>query len=155
MASRVLITGIGVVSPLGCSREQFWEACLTGRSGVRRLETPWVTETGLSSQIAATIEDFDAERRPASSRKQARVTRSCLGCSPWGRRARHSVMPGLRLMPGSNGKGKLRVDGVDPTRLATVIGSGIGGHHLARDLARHLARDSFEDRRSNASRCRC
>jgi len=125
LASRVLITGIGVVSPIGCSRERFWKACLNGRSGVRRLETPWVTETGLSSQIAATIDDFDAAKagiEPKQARVLDRVSVFALGAA--GEALRDA---GFALAPSSNGRGKLQVDGVDATRFATVIGSGIGG----------------------------
>ena len=37
MKHRVVITGIGAVSPNGIGREQFWEATKLGRSGVRRI----------------------------------------------------------------------------------------------------------------------
>ena len=33
----VVITGVGVVSPIGIGREAFWESLRQGRSGVRRL----------------------------------------------------------------------------------------------------------------------
>ena len=72
MPPRVVITGIGVVSPIGCDRDEFWKSCMAGGSGVRRLESPWVTETGLSCQIAATVPNFDAEQANLP-RKQARV----------------------------------------------------------------------------------
>ena len=57
--ARVLVTGIGVVSSIGLNRAVFWEHCLQGRSGAVRLESPWVTETGLSTQIAAPVRGFD------------------------------------------------------------------------------------------------
>ncbi|HOM17427.1 MAG TPA: beta-ketoacyl synthase N-terminal-like domain-containing protein, partial [Thermoguttaceae bacterium] len=35
---RVVITGIGVISPIGCTKEVLWESLLGGRSGVRPLQ---------------------------------------------------------------------------------------------------------------------
>jgi 3-oxoacyl-(acyl-carrier-protein) synthase len=34
---RVVITGLGVVAPNGIGKEDFWQACISGRSGIRRI----------------------------------------------------------------------------------------------------------------------
>lgn len=54
---RVVITGIGIVSPLGIGKESFLEALLAGRSGVRRIER--FDTTGFPVEIAAEVRDFD------------------------------------------------------------------------------------------------
>jgi len=54
---RVVITGIGIVSPLGIGKEPFLEALLAGRSGVRRIER--FDTTGFPVEIAAEVRDFD------------------------------------------------------------------------------------------------
>jgi 3-oxoacyl-[acyl-carrier-protein] synthase II len=56
---RVVITGLGCVSPNGNGREAFFEALSAGRSGIRRIEA-FATEQ-LSCRIAAFVRDFDAE----------------------------------------------------------------------------------------------
>ena len=72
MTSRVVVTGIGVISPIGTTRESFWRACLEGRSGVRRLDSPWVTDTGLATQIAATVDGFDASEKGIAPKQHRR-----------------------------------------------------------------------------------
>jgi 3-oxoacyl-[acyl-carrier-protein] synthase II len=113
MASRVVVTGIGVVSPIGTSREEFWRSCLAGRSGTRRLESPWVTETGLDTRIAATIEGYDGAAAGVESKVERVVDRTTLFVLGAAREALEDA--------------HLLNNGVDPTRLGTVIGSGIGG----------------------------
>jgi 3-oxoacyl-[acyl-carrier-protein] synthase II len=54
---RVVVTGIGVVSPVGVSKEPFLEAILAGRSGVRLIERFDPTEYPV--KIAAEMRDFD------------------------------------------------------------------------------------------------
>ena len=56
-ATDVVITGIGVVSPIGIGRERFWAALLAGRSGVRPIRQ--FDASGLPVRFAAEIEDFD------------------------------------------------------------------------------------------------
>src|SRR6476660_1314987 len=56
---RVVVTGLGVVSPLGTGVEKNWQALMAGRSGVRPI-TRFVTE-GFSSRIAGEVPDFRAE----------------------------------------------------------------------------------------------
>ncbi len=54
---RVVITGLGVVAPNGIGKEDFWQACISGRSGVRRITR--FDATFLPTQIAGEVVDFD------------------------------------------------------------------------------------------------
>jgi 3-oxoacyl-[acyl-carrier-protein] synthase II len=125
MASRVVISGIGAVSPIGHNGEGFWKACLAGRSGVRRLESAWVTETGLSSQIAATVEGYSAESA-GLDRKQARVL-DRTSVFAVGAAGDALIDAGFELEKDPHRRGQLVIEGVDATRVATIVGSGMGG----------------------------
>jgi 3-oxoacyl-[acyl-carrier-protein] synthase II len=57
MARRVVITGLGVVSPVGSNPGEFFENLMAGRSGIRRLQGSFAEK--LSIRIAATVPDFD------------------------------------------------------------------------------------------------
>jgi len=56
---RVVITGMGCVTPIGIGREAFWAALQSGKSGVRRIETFDVSDSPV--KIAAQVIDFDWE----------------------------------------------------------------------------------------------
>src|SRR6266700_2430176 len=56
---RIVITGLGVLACNGIGKEDFWEACISGRSGIRRITR---FDAGpLSTQIAGEIAHFDPE----------------------------------------------------------------------------------------------
>jgi 3-oxoacyl-[acyl-carrier-protein] synthase II len=56
---RVVVTGLGVVSPLGTGVEKNWQAIIAGRSGIRAI-TRFSTE-GFAARIAGEVPDFCAE----------------------------------------------------------------------------------------------
>src|SRR5262245_11096192 len=56
---RVVITGMGCVTPLGIGREAFWNALVAGKSGVRRIEA--FDPSSFPVQIAAEVPSFDWE----------------------------------------------------------------------------------------------
>jgi 3-oxoacyl-[acyl-carrier-protein] synthase II len=56
---RVVITGIGCVTPIGIGRQAYWTALTRGESGVRRIEAFDVSESAV--KIAAEVRDFDWE----------------------------------------------------------------------------------------------
>lgn len=56
---RVVITGMGCVTPIGIGRQAFWNALTRGESGVRRIESFDVSDSPV--KIAAEIRDFDWE----------------------------------------------------------------------------------------------
>jgi beta-ketoacyl-acyl-carrier-protein synthase II len=59
MRRRVVITGLGVVAPNGIGKDNFWNACISGRSGIRRITR--FDASGLSTQIAGEITNFCPE----------------------------------------------------------------------------------------------
>src|SRR5258708_2333302 len=78
---RVVITGIGAVSPNGVGAEAFADGCLEGRSGVSPLRLPDLT--GLRSSVAAQALDFDAASvmDPAELRRVPRMIPMALAAS--------------------------------------------------------------------------
>jgi 3-oxoacyl-[acyl-carrier-protein] synthase II len=54
---RVVVTGLGLVTPLGIGVEQNWEAVCEGRSGITRIDRFDVSD--LASQIGGLVRDFD------------------------------------------------------------------------------------------------
>jgi len=56
---RVVITGMGCVTPLGIGRAQFWNALIAGESGVRRIQSFDVSDSPV--KIAAEVPDFNWE----------------------------------------------------------------------------------------------
>ncbi|GGC60338.1 beta-ketoacyl-ACP synthase II [Chelatococcus reniformis] len=56
---RVVVTGIGVASPLGIGAEMAWSRLLAGRSGIRRLADAMVAE--LPAKVAGTVPDAEAD----------------------------------------------------------------------------------------------
>src|SRR3972149_7040533 len=57
---RVVVTGMGLITPLGSTKMKFWDAISHGRSGVKKLTR---LDTSLSrTKIASTIEDFEPNK---------------------------------------------------------------------------------------------
>src|SRR5436309_342437 len=69
---RVVITGIGIISPLGIGTKAFWESLLAGKSGVRRIAA--FDPGGFPSQVAGEVPAFKVnDYVPKSYRKAAKV----------------------------------------------------------------------------------
>src|SRR5207302_10147875 len=54
---RVVITGVGALTPIGSGRDGFWRGVLEGRSAVRRITR--FDPSPFRSQVAAQVDDFD------------------------------------------------------------------------------------------------
>lgn len=72
MSRRVVVTGIGAVSPNGLGREAFWEASWQGRSGIRRIQR--FDPSSLPVHIAGEIVGFEPNRY-ISEKDMANVSR--------------------------------------------------------------------------------
>jgi 3-oxoacyl-[acyl-carrier-protein] synthase II len=60
MKRRVVITGVGMITPLGTGTEKSWNNLIDGRSGVRKITH--FNPDGLPCQIAAEVPDFEIDR---------------------------------------------------------------------------------------------
>jgi len=110
MRRRVVVTGIGVVSPLGNDLPSTWDGVVSGRSGVRRITK--FDPTGYRTQIAAEVRDFDA--RQYFDAKELRHIDPV---------ARFAVVAAREAVADAG----LTRDDTLKARTAVVIGSGIGG----------------------------
>ena len=78
---RVVVTGMGAVTPLGASVEQFWEGLVAGRSGIAPITL--CDTAGYPTRIAGEIPDFEPERYVNSreSRRMARFSQVSLAAA--------------------------------------------------------------------------
>ncbi|HET7010842.1 MAG TPA: beta-ketoacyl-ACP synthase II [Anaerolineales bacterium] len=70
---RIVITGLGLLTPLGIGVDDFWEGLRTGRSGVRRVKGFDVSD--IPSQIAGDVQGFEP-RQYVSAKDVRRITRA-------------------------------------------------------------------------------
>ncbi len=105
----VVVTGLGVVTPIGTGTESFWEGLMARRSGVRLIQS-FDTE-GLVVRIGAEVIDFDpVDHMPARDvGRSDRYTQMAIAASDFAWADSHSE--------GAH----------DPERCGVIIGSGIGG----------------------------
>ena len=60
MSRRVVVTGVGLLSPLGIGTDLSWQAICEGRNGITRIEQ--FDATGFNCRIAGEVKDFDPAR---------------------------------------------------------------------------------------------
>lgn len=114
MSRRVVVTGTGVISPVGNNTETFWKNLLDGVCGIDYIES--MPTDDLPVKVAGEVKDFnpsDYGIEPAVSRKQDRFTLFAIAAS-------YQAMQESGLDAGENGN-------IDPYRLGVYVGSGIGG----------------------------
>ena len=108
---KVVITGIGVVTPVGKDRASYWDALKNGRSGIDRITA--FDATDYDCKIAGEVKDFNAAgffNNPKDVRRTDRYTQL--------------AMAAAKLAVADSG---IDLDKVDRHRFGVVIGSGIGG----------------------------
>ena len=116
---RVLITGIGTVSPLGLDAPSTWEAMLAGRSGVDTIAA--FDPAPFPVRIAGEVRGFDPEA--VASRKDAR-------------RMDRSVL--FAVAATDEAVADAGLDVLDPERTGVVVGSAIGGIAIVEEQQRVL-----------------
>jgi len=109
---RVVVTGVGLITPLGTGTDQTWQGIVAGRSGIRRITQFDAEAAGMPCQIAGEVPDFDVER--FLSRKDARKM---------DRFIHFGVAAALMAVE----RAGLQIDERNAERVGVAIGSGIGG----------------------------
>ena len=106
--TRVAITGIGCVTPLGLDAPSTWKAALAGESGIDWIQA-FETE-GLPVRIAAEVKGFDPTQ-VVSAKEARKLERNVL----------------LGVAAGREALTDAGLNGYDPARVGVIFGSAIGG----------------------------
>ena len=109
-ARRVVVTGLGLVTPLGTGVEKTWKALCAGESGIGRITR--FDPTGYDAQIAGEVKDFD----PAQFIEKKEIKKMDTFI--------HYAVGASQLAVDD---AKLKVAPEEATRVGVYIGSGIGG----------------------------
>lgn len=113
MTARVVITGLGVVSPIGIGVSAFWKAALSGRSGISAIDSfdPFPMD-GYRSKIAGQIRDFSPELHIGSQH---------------GDRVDRYAQFALAASREAIADASLRIEQEAPHRVGVIVGAGMGG----------------------------
>lgn len=117
---RVVVTGLGMVTPLGLGVAQTWSALLRGESGIQRL--PMLDSDAFSTKIAGIVNNFDPSVAiPGKDLKKLDIF------------VQYGAVSARQAIDDAN---LLSTDhAIDLTRVGVLIGSGIGGLPLIEKTA--------------------
>lgn len=107
---RVVVTGLGAITGIGCDVPTFWQNLLRGKSGIGRITKFDPTE--FRCQVACQVDDFDVTRH-ISRKESRRIDPFC-----------HYAIGAAEQALSQAG---ITSDDIDPLRAGVMIGSGVGG----------------------------
>ncbi|MCF6095811.1 beta-ketoacyl-ACP synthase II [Thermovorax subterraneus] len=107
---RVVVTGLGVISPVGTGKDKFWNSLLEGKSGI-----DYITRfecDDFPTRIAGEVKDYNPEEfiERKELKRLDRFTQFSIGA------AKMAI-----------DDARLDIEALDPTRMGVVMGCGIGG----------------------------
>ncbi len=118
---RIVITGLGAVTPIGIGKDAYWSSLLSGVSGVDRIRL--FDPEAFDVQIAAEVKDFDVTRWV--DRKDAR-------------RMDRFVQFGVAAALDAISDANLAITEANAERVGVLVGSGIGGLSTLEEQIRNL-----------------
>ena len=125
---RVVVTGIGAVTPLGVNVQENWENAQQGKSGIGRITR--FDPTGFRTQIAGEVKDFD----PSVAIPHKELKKMCLFIQ-------YALVGAAEALADSN----LTIDGEMAHRCGVLVGAGIGGIDAIEKNV-HILRERGESR---------
>ena len=124
MSHRVVMTGLGIVSSIGIGKEEFWENCLQGVSGIKPIQRFGVSS--YRSQLGGQLPEIDFKTfiKPANLRRMDRIGRI--------------VVSAVRLAIDDSG---LDLGRENSNRMGISIGTGIGSSDTVDQFFRSLLKE--------------
>lgn len=119
---RVVITGMGAVTPVGIGTEEFWDALLAGKSGIAPITE--FDATDFPVKIAGEVKGFDPEKYVGDKKAVRHMDRN----------AQFAVAAAKMAVNDA----KLDMANEDPNRVGTIIGTGIGGIKTMEDTVHRI-----------------
>ena len=114
---RVVVTGIGAISPIGIGHQDIWKALLEGRSGVSKISHFDPDEHRLAVKIAAEVKNFDIADFYSDKRKVGSMLKEMDRVTLFAMAAAKLALEDAQL----------EIRSTQPERVGTFIGTGVGG----------------------------
>lgn len=111
---KVVVTGLGPITPIGIGKEEFWQALEKGKSGVTRIDEI-VNVEGIEVKIGAPVKEFNIEDYGTPKMTLKRAAK--LG------RASQMALGAVKLALEDS---RLKLGLEDPGRIGVIMGTGIG-----------------------------
>lgn len=124
MTHRIVITGLGIISSIGVGKEEFWENCLQGTSGIKPVQRFDVSS--YRSKLGAQLPEIDFKTfiKPANLRRMDRIGKI--------------MVSAVRLALDDSG---LDLRKEDPDRMGISIGTGLGSSDTVDQFFRSLLKE--------------
>jgi 3-oxoacyl-[acyl-carrier-protein] synthase II len=112
---RIVVTGLGMISPLGNTVEESWQSLIAGKSGVGIIDS-FDTE-GFATKIAGQVKNFDVTQYDLTT-KDARKVDIFI---------QYALAASYQAMKDANLENNKDTNEIDASRIGVAVGSGIGG----------------------------
>lgn len=112
---RIVVTGLGMISPLGNTVDESWQSLIAGKSGIGKISS--FDSEEFATQISGQVKDFDITQYDLTS-KDARKIDVFL---------QYALAASHQAMKDANLDHNLENQQVDANRIGVAVGSGIGG----------------------------
>ena len=123
----IVVTGLGIISPIGVNAQDFFDNLTNGVSGVGKVNR--FDASPYKCQIAAQINNFDPKTYYNSKKK---IKQNDLSCHYAVAASREALADANLVISSANG--------IDPTRVGVVVGSAFGGMDSFEKAANDLAK---------------
>jgi len=121
LKKRVVITGIGAITPIGIGKDAFWQSLIAGKSGIKKITR--FDASQYTTQIAGEVTDFDPAQYIAKkeAKRMDRFTQFAVSATKM-----------------AFEDSKIDLEKEDRERIGTMIGTGIGGMDTLHDQFKNL-----------------
>ncbi len=123
--NKVVVTGLGVVSPIGCDIDSFWNACLNNESNVQKIPDHWNDYSGYKSGIWSPLPEIDFKSQGFSRVEVMQRDPVSLLAIMAANEALNQA--GIDLVSVNEKNRQYELQGVDAEKAGIFIGTGIGG----------------------------
>jgi 3-oxoacyl-[acyl-carrier-protein] synthase II len=123
--NKVVITGLGVVSPIGCDIDSFWNACIDLKTNVQKIPKQWKNYSDFRSGIWTPLPNIDFKSHGFSRIEiMQRDPVSLITLMATGQALSQA---GIELTPVNEKNRQFYLDGVKSDNAGIFIGTGVGG----------------------------
>lgn len=151
MNRRVVITGAGIISPIGIGVDEFWSQCLQARSMVAPIPAQWERYAGFRSRLWSPLPEFDPESFGITRIERLQLDPVAVLALGAAREALEGA--GFTLAPAKENARTLTLAGTDPAHTGVYLGTGIGGaFSFLENHTHHLFQRTRENLKSYAGK---